>query len=94
MIFTYRNKSQATNILIKVINIIKIKYNDKMMFIRSDGERSLKEKFANFIMEKNIIVKFSASDTSAQNDYIERKKNILLTKEKAMRIQVNLSIYL
>ena len=93
MIFTHKNKSQATNILIIVINIIKVKYSDKMIFIRSDEKRSLKNKFANFIAEKNIIFKLSASDTSVQTDHIERKEDILLAKEKAMRIKVDLSIY-
>ena len=94
MIFTHRNKSQATDILIKVINIIKIKYSDKMMFIRSDGERSLEEKFTNFIMKKSITFVSFASDTPAQNDYIERKRDILLAKERTMRIQADLSVYL
>ena len=94
MIFTHRNKLQETNIFIKVINIIKVKYNDKMMFIKSDKKRSLEEKFTNFITEKNITFEFSALDTSVQNNHIERKKNILLTKRRTMRIQVDLSVYL
>ena len=64
------------------------------MFIKLDGERSLEEKFTNFITEKDIIFELSASNTSAQNDYIERKKDILLAKERAMRIQADLSVYL
>ena len=64
-----------------------------MMFIKSNGERSLEEKFANFITEKNIIFEFFVSDTSAQNDHIERKKSILLAKERAMRIQADLLFY-
>ena len=53
------------------------------MFVKSDKKRSFKKKFANFITEKDIIFETSASDTSAQNDYIERKRNILLAKERA-----------
>ena len=86
MIFTYRNKSQATDILIKIINIIEIKYSDKIIFIRSDEKRSLKKKFANFIGEKNIIFESFTLNTSVQNDHIEWKRNILLVKERAMKI--------
>ena len=94
MIFTHRNKSQATNILIKVINIIKIRYGDKVMFSRSNEKQSLEKKFANFITGENIIFEFSVSDTSVQNNHIEWKRSILLPKGRPMRIQVDLSIYL
>ena len=64
------------------------------MFIKLNEERSQKEKFINSITKENIIFEIFVSDTSAQNNHIERKKNILLTKEKTMRIYVDLSIYL
>ena len=94
IIFIYRNKLQATNIFIKIINIIKIKYSDKIMFIKLNEKRSLEEKFATFITEKNIIFEFFASNTSIQNNYIEWKKSILLVKRRTMKIQIDLSVYL
>ena len=65
-----------------------------MMFIKLNEKRSLKTQFINYTNIKDIIYEFFASNTSAQNDYIERKKNILLTKEKTLRLKINLSIYL
>ena len=94
LMFTYAHKSEVIEILIRIINIIKTKYNDKMMFIRSDEKRSLKTQWNNYINEKDIIFEFSASNTSAQNEHIERKKDVLLTKAKVMKIKVSLSTYL
>ena len=42
LMFTHAYKSEAIEILIKIINIIEIEYNDKVIFVRSDEERSLK----------------------------------------------------
>ena len=43
---------------------------------------------------KEITFKLAALDTSVQNDYNERLKDILTIKTKAMRLQVELFIYL
>ena len=59
------------NIFIKIINIIKIKYSNKVIFVKSDKKRALEKKFANFIMKKDIIFETFTSDTSVQNDHIE-----------------------
>ena len=64
------------------------------MFVKSNGKRSLKTQFINYINIKNIIYEFFASDTSAQNEHIKRKRGILLIKERALRLKVNLLIYL
>ena len=64
------------------------------MFIKSDEKRFLKTQFIDYINIKNIIYEFSASDTSVQNEHIERKNDILLTKERTLRLKINLLIYL
>ena len=94
LMFTYAHKSKVIEILIKIINIIETKYNDKVMFVRSDEKRSLETQWNNYINEKNIIFESSASNTFTQNEHIERKKDVLLTKAKIMKIKVNLLIYL
>ena len=94
LIYTHAHKLKAFEIIIKVINLIKTKYNDKVIFIKSDEKRSLKTQFTNYTSIKDIIYEFSASNTFAQNEHIERKKSILLIKEKALRLEINLSIYL
>ena len=43
---------------------------------------------------KKITFEFVASNTSAQNNHSERLKNILIIKTRAMRLQVELFIYL
>ena len=64
------------------------------MFVKSNEKRSLKTQFTDYISIKDIIYEFFASDTFAQNEHIERKNDILLTKERTLRFKVNLLIYL
>ena len=64
------------------------------MFVKSNEKQSLITQFTDYINIKNIIYESFASDTFAQNEHIKRKKNILLTKEKALRFEINLLIYL
>ena len=92
--FTYAHKLKAIEIFIKIINIIKTRYNDKVMFVKLNEERSLKTQWNNYINEKDIIFESFALNTLAQNKHIKRKKDVLLTKAKVMKIKIDLSIYL
>ena len=65
-----------------------------MMFVKSNEKRFLKTQFIDCTNIKNIIFEFFALNTLAQNKYIERKKDILLIKERTLRFKINLSIYL
>ena len=94
LIYTHAYKSETSGIIIKIINFIETRYNGKVMFIRSNGNQSLETQFTDYISIKDIIYESFASDTSAQNKHIERKRGILLTKERVLRLEVNLSIYL
>ena len=94
MVFTHAHKSEAMEILIKAINIIETRHIGKVVFIRSDEERSLGARFTDFIDEKGIIFEPFASDTPAQNGHIERKGGILLTKARALRLEAGLPAYL
>ena len=94
LIYTHAHKSEASEIIIKAINLIETKYNDKVMFVKSNEKRFLKTQFTDYTSIKGIIYESFASDTPAQNEHIERKEDILLTKEKALRFKVNLSTYL
>ena len=64
------------------------------MFVRSDGERFLETQFTDYTSIKGIIYESFASNTPAQNEHIERKGGILLTKGRALRLEVNLLTYL
>ena len=64
------------------------------MFVKSNEKRSLKTQFTDYTNIKDIIFKSFASNTSAQNEHIERKRDILLIKERALRLKAHLSIYL
>ena len=78
----------------KVIKLIETKFNEKIIFIRIDKEKSLSNDFDELLIEKKIIYEFSTSDILAQNEHFERKGDILAMKIKTIRIDANLSIYL
>ena len=87
LVYTHPHKSAATDIIRKAINLIHTRYNAKVVFFRSDGERALGIEFEKFISEKGITYEASAPDTPEQNGHSERKGRILTTKARSMRIQ-------
>lgn len=73
MVFTHQRKSDATRIVREAINIIHTRFNAKVVFIRSDGERSLGSEFNDLLIETGITHEASASDSPEQNGHSERK---------------------
>ena len=94
MIYTHKNKKSTIEILIKIIHIIETKYEKKVIFVRSNDERSLSNVWNIYCVFKNISFELSTVDTSAQNDHIERLNVILLTKSRIMKFEINLFVYL
>lgn len=94
IVYTHPHKGQATGILIRCINTIETRYNGKVVFVHSDGERSLGKEWDNYIAAKGITFETSAVDTPAQNGHIERLGSVLMMKSRAMRLEAGLPIYL
>ena len=92
--FTHPRKSDAVSIIQMAINIIETRYNGKVVFFRSDGEKSLGNDFHEYIAQKSITYESSAPDTPAQNGHSERKRDILAMKARAIRIDAGLPVYL
>lgn len=67
LVFTHPRKSDATGIIQKALNIIETRYNGKVVFFRSDGEKSLGIEFSDFISRKGITYEPSAPNTPAQS---------------------------
>ena len=63
MIYIHSSKTQITETLIRVIHIIKMRYEDKVIFVRSDDERALKSEWNTYIVMKEIIYEFFAMNT-------------------------------
>ena len=63
LIYIHAYKSKTSEIIIKIINFIETKYNNKVMFIKSNEKRSLKTQFTDYINIKDIIYKLFASNT-------------------------------
>ena len=55
MIWTYARKSKAINFIRKAIKLIETRYSGKIVFIRSDGERTLGYEFKELMAELEII---------------------------------------
>ena len=94
IVYIHKSKGEAQKIMRQNINLIKIRFNDEMMFFRSDGKKSLKNEFREFISDMKITYESSTFDTSAQNGHSEKKKHLLCMKTKALRIKTGLPEYL
>lgn len=94
LVFTHPKKSDATKIIQKALNIIETRFNGKIVFFRSDGEKALGIEFDDFISTKGITYEPSAPDTPAQNGHSERKGGVLAMKARAMRIDAGLPTHL
>jgi predicted transcriptional regulator len=70
----------------------RIRYDQIVRFIQMNDERILRFEYRDFMKLRKIVTKRFASYTSSQNDKIERSKEILMIKARAMRIETNLSI--
>jgi hypothetical protein len=71
-----------------------MRFNVKMMFIRSNEKKSLRDDFKDFLVKKEISFESFSSDSSKQNDHFERKDDILVIKTRVMRINADLLNYL
>ena len=75
------------------INLIRIRFDEKMIFFRTDEKKSLNDNFKKFIVSLKISYEFSSSDTSTQNDHSKKKNYLLIMKTKALSIEIELFQY-
>ena len=94
ILYTHRTKSEASSLVIQVINVIVNRFNRNVAFIRSDDEKSLKNDFFELLAQKRISFEPFAPDTQAQNGHSKRKGGILLIKARVLRIDVGFFHYL
>lgn len=90
LVFTHRQKSEATAIIRKAFNIISTRFEGKVVFFRSDGETSLGKDFENLISKFGITHEPSAPYTPQQNGHSERIGGVLIMKARTLRIGANL----
>ena len=93
IVYTHWHKLDENSFMRKTINLISTRFNQKMIFIRSNEKISLSDNFSNFFIEIDIIFEILTLDTQTQNGHAERKKAILTIKTKIFRIDVELSQY-
>jgi hypothetical protein len=89
-IYTHHKKSQATEIIKEFINMVKTRYDKKIQFFRTNGERSLRNKFNSLVAMKGIITERSAPATPAQNEAAERSGGVIVIKARCLRIASSL----
>ena len=93
MIYTHKIKDEAQAMMRQNINTIKIRFNEKMIFFRTNDEKSLSGDFKKFIVLLKILYESSSFDTSAQNNHSEKKSHLFIMKTKALLIEIKLSQY-
>lgn len=94
MVYTHRKKSEVTEILRKVLQMIRKRWFFEVAFIRSDNEKSLGNEFKDLCFELGLTWEPTAADTPAQNGHSERKGSLLSTKARVMREDAGLPNYL
>ncbi len=74
MLFTHKRKGEATEIVRQAWNIIRTRFNAKVVFMRSDGEPALGDDFQEIVRETGITFAPSAPDspdqTAIQNERV------------------------
>lgn len=94
LIFTHKSKDNATEIITKVLNLIRTRYQGQVVFFWTDDEKSLSGEFHDFINSLDIIYEPSSPNTPDQNEHSEKKGHLLTMKARALCIETNLLIYL
>lgn len=64
LVFTHNRKSETIRIVPEIVNIIKTRFNAKIIFIRLDKKKSLNKEFQDFLDEKDIIFESLISNSS------------------------------
>ena len=93
-LWTHRNKHEATNIVARMVNIAENQYQQRITFLRTDGEKSLGQAFENLLTEHGIQSERTAPYTPAQNGKSERSGGVIIQKARCMRIGANLPHHL
>jgi hypothetical protein len=85
-IYTHHTKGQATAIVEDFLNLIKTQYQLSLRHFRTDGEKSLGNKFSNLLSDKGILTERLAPYTPAQNGAAERSRGVIVVKARYLRI--------
>ena len=93
-LWTHRNKHEATNIVARMVNIAENQYQQRITFLRTDGEKSLGQAFENLLTEHGIQSERTAPYTPAQNGKSERSGGVIIQKARCIRIGANLPHHL
>jgi hypothetical protein len=89
-VYTHSLKSQAYSIIAEFLNIGRTRYGRTAIYFRTDGERTLGQKFDELIASYGITTERSAPATPTQNGAAERSRGVIITKARAMRIAARL----
>ena len=91
---TSRTKTGCRQFILDTIALIKRRFHQDVIFIRSDNEGSFSNAFRDELKGMGLTLEESASDTPAQNGHAERKGKMLAVKARALRISAGLPHYL
>ena len=91
---THHLKSDAPQILLNNLALIRKRFNQEVIFIRTDGEKALDYAFQNELSAQGITFEIFSPDTPAQNGHAERKGGVLTIKARTICIGANIPQYM
>ena len=94
IVHTHKTKDNARQILLDNLELIKNRYKQDVVFIRTDGEKALDYAFQDELSARGITFETSPPHTPDQNGHAERKGGMLATKARTMRISANIPQYI
>ena len=70
--------------------MIKTYYNLFVRFIRTDEEKTLRDRYVKLTYKYDIIIECSITNTSKQNNVTKRSREVIIKKARYLRIVINL----
>ena len=94
LIYTHKIKSEIQTMIRHEINLIRIRFDEKMIFFRIDEKKSLNDNIKKFIVSLKILYESSSSDISIQNDHLKKKPSAHYKNESVIDRDRIVSIFL
>ena len=90
IVFITQYKTAIPDIFTQILCLVERKYNQKIIFIRTNGKKTLTKTYQNKLTSQGITLEISAPYTPKQNNHAERQGHMLTSKACIMHIAANL----
>ena len=90
-VYTHCRKAYVYDVIKEFLKMVKTRYDLVVRFIRTDGERTLDDRYTELTCKYDITIERSIPDTPKQNNVVEHSRKVIIRKVRCLRITVNLS---